>query len=86
LASLKTKKIPFAVRRLVDPTGTEDFRLRHYDGSQFGYQRPPIEVSDNEEEDDDGNESDDNCSHHDRNRNCNRNGSHRNSTDGGRIQ
>ncbi|KAI2492793.1 Plant transposon protein [Fragilaria crotonensis] len=54
----------FAVRRLVDPTGTEDFRLRHYDGSRFGYRRPPIVVSDNEEEDDDGNESDGNCSRH----------------------
>jgi hypothetical protein len=31
----RDEEIPFAVRRLVDPTGTEDFRLRHYDGSRF---------------------------------------------------
>ena len=46
--------IPFAIQRLVDPTGTDEFRLRHYNGSQFGYRRPPpILVSDNEEDEDD---------------------------------
>jgi hypothetical protein len=84
IGEFRDEEIPFSVRRLVDPTGTEDFRLRHYDGSRFGYQRPSIVVSDNEE-DDDGDESDDNRSHC-RIRNRNRNGSHRNSTTGGRIE
>ena len=58
-------EIPFAVRRLVDPTGTENFRLRQYDGSRFGYIRPTV-VSDNEDEDED--DSDD-----ERNETANRN-------------
>ncbi|KAI2500254.1 hypothetical protein MHU86_14204 [Fragilaria crotonensis] len=46
--------IPFAIHRLVDPTGTEEFRLCQYLRSRFGYRRPPALVSDNDDEDDDG--------------------------------
>ncbi|KAI2499473.1 Plant transposon protein [Fragilaria crotonensis] len=46
------EETPFAICRLIDPNGIDDFRLRHYDASQFGYQRPPVEDSDNEEHDD----------------------------------
>ena len=35
IGKFQDKKIPFAVWRLVDPTGTEDFRLRHYDESRL---------------------------------------------------
>jgi hypothetical protein len=63
-------EIPFAVRRLVDPTGTENFRLRQYDGSRFGYIRPTV-VSDNEDEDEDEDDSDDERNETG-NRNCNR--------------
>ena len=47
--------IPFAIRRLIDPNGTDEFRLRHYDGTQIGYQerRPVVVVSDGEEDDGD---------------------------------
>ncbi len=61
------EEIPFAIRRLIDPLGTYDFRLHHYDASQFGYRRPPaVEVSDHEEEDDEANNR-----NHDRNENRN---------------
>ncbi len=61
----RDEEIPFAIRRLIDPNGTDDFRLRHYDASQFGYRRPPVVVSDNEDNDCDENRN--------RNRNKNRN-------------
>jgi hypothetical protein len=68
--------IPLAIHRLVDPTGTEEFRLRQYDRSLFGYQRPPTLVSDDEQDDDGGDESenddDGNRGYH-RNRRCNGN-------------
>ena len=62
------EEIPFAIRRLIDPLGTDDFRLHHFDASQFGYRRPPapVEVSDHEDDDD---ETDD----RNRDRNENRN-------------
>ena len=67
-------EIPFATNRLVDPTGTEEFRIRQYDGSRFGYQRPsPIVVSDNEEEED-ANSDDKEGNNGGNNRNRNRNG------------
>ncbi len=67
--------IPFAICRLIDPLGTDDFRLHHYDALQFGYRRPPpVEVSDNEDNDDDANDS-----------NCDRN-DNRDTTVGQRIQ
>ena len=69
-------KIPFAVRRLIDPNGTDEFRLRHYDASRFGYQRPPIVVSNNEE---DNNAVNQNC-------NCRSNRISNNTTSACRIQ
>ncbi|KAI2500765.1 Plant transposon protein [Fragilaria crotonensis] len=67
----RDEEIPFAVRRLiVDPNGTDEFRLRHYDASRFGFQRSPRPDSDNEED----NETDDNCvGNRNRNRNWNEN-------------
>ena len=70
------EEIPFAVRRLVDPTCTEEFRLRHYDASRFEYQRPPIVVSNNEE---DNNAVNQNC-------NCRSNRISNNTTSACRIQ
>jgi hypothetical protein len=36
----RDEEIPlFAIRRLIDPNGKDDFRLRHYDASQFRYRR-----------------------------------------------
>ncbi len=69
--------IPLAIHRLVDPTGTEEFRLRQYDRSLFGYQRPPTLASDDEQDDDGSDESendddDGNRGYH-RNRRCNGN-------------
>ena len=86
--------IPFAIHRLVDPTGTEEFRLRQYDRSRFGYQRPPTQVSDNEEEDNDGGDErsendDDNRSSHqrdDRGRNRRIGRNHSNATASSRIR
>jgi hypothetical protein len=53
---LRDEEIPFVIRRLIDPNGTDDFRLRHCDDSQFGYRRPPVEVSDNKEDENDNGE------------------------------
>ncbi|KAI2513254.1 Plant transposon protein [Fragilaria crotonensis] len=58
----RNDKIPFAIRRLIDPNGTDAFWLHHYDALQFGYQRPPVKGSDKDEDDDANN-----------NRNCYRN-------------
>ena len=56
----RNDEIPFSVQRLVDPTGTEEFRRRQYDASRFGYQRPPpTAVSDDEEEEDSAEERND---------------------------
>ena len=46
--------IPFTIRRLVDPNGTDEFRLRHYDGTRFGYQECPLPVVVSDGEEDDG--------------------------------
>jgi DDE superfamily endonuclease len=64
--------IPFAIRRLIDPNGTDEFRLRHYDGTRIGYQqrRLPVVVSDGEE--DDGDDRDGNRNRTNRNRNRNK--------------
>jgi hypothetical protein len=72
----RNDEIPFAIQRLIDPNGTDEFRLRHYDASRFGYQRPPVEEgSGNEDEDDD----DANYNRiRNRNRNCNRDEANRN--------
>ena len=53
---LRDGEIPFVIHRLIDPNGTDDFRLRHYDDSQFGYRRPPVEVSNNKEDENDNGE------------------------------
>ncbi|KAI2488756.1 Plant transposon protein [Fragilaria crotonensis] len=53
---LHNTEIPFAIRRLMDPNGTDE------------YQRPPVELSDNEEgEDDDANN---NRNYRNPNKNC----------------
>lgn len=57
--------VPFTIHMLVvDPTGIEEFRLRQYDRSRFGYQCPQTLESYNEEENDNGgderSENDDN--------------------------
>ena len=79
----RDEDVPFAIRRLINPLGTDDFRLRHYDASQFGYRRPPVEVTDFEDEDDDA-ADDSNRNHRDRNRDTT--AGHRIQVQLGRIQ
>jgi hypothetical protein len=75
----RNDEIPFAIRRLIDPNGTEDFRLRHYDASQFEYRRPPVKgTSDKEDDDDDANQK--------RNRNKNWHEEHDKANRNNRIQ
>ena len=67
IPSGKWKVASFAIRRLIDPNGTNDFRLRHYDASRIGYQRLPVELGDNEEDEN----ADNNRIRSNLNRNCN---------------
>ena len=50
----RNEDIPIAIQRLVNPNDTDEFCLRHYDATRFGYQeRPPVVVSDGEDDDGD---------------------------------